>query len=148
MKTKLFLVITIIVFISIVYYFYNERKPNVVTEQLDSQGLEWTDDISGLNGYVNFNAARSYCISLSSIGGLKSNTAWRLPTKNELLQLYREVHNGKSAELSTIGYWSSENYNDDTKMETVVNGSLENTAAGYFGSSKEDNDFFSARCVR
>lgn len=154
MKIKIFLVVIIIVSIIGAYYFYNNKKPiveveNTVSEKkLDSQGLEWTDDLPGLNGYVNLSTAKSYCASLSSAGGLKPNTTWRLPTKNELLQLYKKAQSSESIKLSSIGYWSSENYNNDTKMQTVVNGNLENTASGYFGSSKEDNSYFSARCVR
>ena len=128
MKTKILLGAVIFIIFSVIgaYYFLN-NKPMTVNDtetvsekQLDSQGLEWTDDLPGLNGYVNFNTALSHCDELSSVGGLKPNTAWRLPTKNELLQLYKEVQNDNSTKLSSIGYWSSENYNNDTKMENIL----------------------------
>ena len=137
------------------YYFYNNREPivevenTVIEKHLDSQGLEWTDDIPGLNGYVNLNTNRSYCDNLSSVDGLKPNISWRVPTKDELLRLYKEAQSDKSIKLNSIGYWSSENYNNDIKMETVVSGDFESTGgSGYFGSSKGDNSYFGGRCVR
>ena len=155
MKIKIFLVVIIIVSIVGAYYFYNNREPivevenTVIEKHLDSQGLEWTDDIPGLNGYVNLNTNRSYCDNLSSVDGLKPNISWRVPTKDELLRLYKEAQSDKSIKLNSIGYWSSENYNNDIKMETVVSGDFESTGgSGYFGSSKGVSSYFGGRCVR
>jgi len=155
MKIKIFLVVVIIVSIVGAYYFYNNREPivevenTVIEKHLDSQGLEWTDDIPGLNGYVNLNTNRSYCDNLSSVDGLKPNISWRMATKDELLKLYKEAQIDKSIKLNSIGYWSSENYNNDTKMQTVVSGDFKSTGGlGYSGSSKGDNSYFGGRCVR
>jgi hypothetical protein len=149
------LLITIIVLLIlgvVAYSYFNKPIPEVdikltptVTEKhLDIQGLEWTDDIPGVNGYMEWSNAKSYCEELSTQGGLKPNKKWRLPTKNELISLYEEAKTDLSIKsLNSLGYWTSEKRTDEFII--VVNGNLKSTAEGYF-FAKNGNQ--SARCVR
>ncbi len=56
-------------------------------------------------GQTDWNTGKSYCQNLPTIGGSKPGTMWRLPTKDELVNIYSN-NNGKPSSWYGNHYWS------------------------------------------
>ncbi len=149
---KLLLVVVLI--LAGLYFFLkinHDKQPKFFT---DSSGLEWYphpyDKSNPSSAYVLWDTADTFCTNLNaseSTGG-----TWRLPTKDEMLNLYQKDGDKPGVPLNrekmgdySVGYWTSEYLNGDPKFMIVVNNGL-NTESGYSGATK--SNYIGALCVR
>lgn len=121
-------------------------KPGVVEDTFT--GAQWTQRDS--MGNVNWNQAKAHCSDLSLDGGV-----WRLPTMNELSQVYsgssgNKVSCGDSQctasghfYLTGLWFWSSEQGNDSSAawIFSLINGARHSEAVSIFVDNR-------ALCVR
>lgn len=84
---------------------------------------------------ANWYDASLYCFSLN----INGKTGWRLPTKDELNQIYESEN-----DLVRYGYWSSTNSGDSAWFQYFCTGS----PSGNQIPGHKDTPFFYARPIR
>jgi hypothetical protein len=122
---------------SVIHHLYGKTYEGALIFSLNVSGGGLVADISDAPSQLNWNAAMSYCDTLST-GGVND---WYLPNRNELNQMYKNLHK------KGLGGFSSSNYNYWSSSEIFTTNFvwLHNF---YFGHQSGGNNKFNTYSVR